>query len=81
MNGKIALRTIVYFLATSLVSALIGLALVTAVHPGSVETKERLGDGVLQDRKVDMADNFMDLGRNLFPDNLFKAAFQTVSLS
>jgi len=26
---------------------------------------------------VDIVDNFMDLGRNLFPDNLFLASFQT----
>ncbi len=78
MNGMIALRTIVYFLATSFVSALLGLALVCAIHPGSVETKERLGDGHTQERNMELVDNFLDLGRNIFPDNLFKAAFQTV---
>ena len=77
MNGMIALRTIVYFLATSLISALIGLALVLTVHPGRVETKAVLGNGNTADRKIDIVDNFLDLGRNLFPDNIFKAAFQT----
>ena len=77
MNGMIALRTIVYFLTTSLISALIGLALVLTIHPGRVETKAALGDGNTEDRKVDIVDNFLDLGRNLFPDNLFQAAFQT----
>ena len=78
MNGMIALRTIVYFLVTSLISSLIGLALVLTIHPGSVETKNQLGDGTQEAKNIDMVDNFMDLGRNLFPDNLFKAAFQTV---
>ena len=78
MNGKIALRTIVYFLVTSLISALIGLVLVLVVHPGNAETKSILGSGNTEERKVDIVDNFMDLGRNLFPDNLFLASFQTV---
>eukprot|EP00093_Oithona_nana_P013671 13671.XXX_555905_561671_1 [CDS] Oithona nana genome sequencing. len=77
MNGKIALRTIVYFLVTSLISALIGLVLVLVVHPGNAETKSILGSGNTEERKVDIVDNFMDLGRNLFPDNLFLASFQT----
>ncbi len=78
MNGMIALRTIVYFLITSLISALIGLVLVLLIHPGNPETKSVLGDGNTADRKVDIVDNFLDLGRNLFPDNLFQASFQTV---
>ena len=79
MNGMIALRTIVYFLVTSLISALLGLAMVLIIHPGNPETKTLLGDGNTAERKVDIVDNFLDLGRNLFPDNLFQASFQTVS--
>lgn len=74
----IALRTIIYFLATSLISAIIGLVLVLAIHPGNAETKAELGDGTTETRNIDIVDNFMDLGRNLFPDNLFQASFQTV---
>ena len=80
MNGMIALRTIVYFLVTSLISALLGLAMVLIIHPGNPETKNLLGDGNTAERKVDIVDNFLDLGRNLFPDNLFQASFQTVSI-
>ena len=80
MNGMIALRTIVYFLVTSLISALLGLAMVLIIHPGNPETKTLLGDGNTAERKVDIVDNFLDLGRNLFPDNLFQASFQTVSI-
>ena len=57
MNGMIALRTIVFFLTTSLISSLIGLALVLAVHPGSTETKNLLGDGTTEDRKVGCSSN------------------------
>ena len=36
--------------------------------------------GTTEEKKIDMIDNFLDLGRNLIPDNLFQAAFQTVRL-
>ena len=78
MNGMIAMRTIIYFLVTSLLSAIIGLILVLLIHPGNPETKAELGNGNTEARQVDIVDNFMDLGRNLFPDNMFKASFQTV---
>merc|ERR1719394_206244 len=77
MNGMVALRTIVYFLTTSLISALVGLVLVLWIHPGNPETKKIVGDGNTEERKIDIVDNFMDLGRNLFPDNLFLASFKT----
>ena len=94
MNGMIALRTIVFFIVTSLLSACVGLVLVIAIHPGNPETKTLLGagltvqvfltlplfilSGTTDEKKIDIIDNFLDLGRNLIPDNLFQAAFQTV---
>merc|ERR1719361_2595542 len=81
MNGMIAMRTIIYFLVTSLLSAIIGLILVLLIHPGNPETKATLGNGNTEARQVDIVDNFMDLGRNLFPDNMFKASFQTAYTS
>lgn len=77
MNGMIALRTIMYFIATSLISACVGLILVVVIHPGSSEVKTLLGSGTTTEKKIDIIDNFLDLGRNLIPDNLFKAAFET----
>jgi len=77
MNGMVALRTIVYFMATSLIASLVGLILVILVHPGNPETKTLLGAGTTEEKKVSILDNFLDLGRNVFPDNLFQAAFLT----
>jgi Na+/H+-dicarboxylate symporter len=48
MNGMIALRTLVYFLLTSLVSSLLGLLLVITIHPGTPQTKLLLGAGMQQ---------------------------------
>jgi len=77
LNGKMAVRTIVYFLTTSLISSLIGLVLVLVIHPGSSETKQLLGEGSTKQRAVDLVDNFLDLGRNLIPNNVFQASMET----
>ncbi|XP_049763079.1 excitatory amino acid transporter isoform X1 [Schistocerca serialis cubense] len=75
MNGKIAARTLLYFALTSLLNAILGTALVLAIHPGNPATKSALGVGT-EDRQAHILDSFLDLGRNVFPDNLFQAAFQ-----
>ena len=77
MNGMMALRTIIFFMVTSLLAACVGLVLVIAVHPGTPEMKAVVGDGVQEERKIDILDNFLDLGRNVVPNNLFQATFQT----
>ena len=45
MSGMIAVRTIAYFLATSLLAAILGLILVVAIHPGTASLKDELGSG------------------------------------
>jgi len=77
MSGMIAFRTITYFLLTSLLSATVGLVLVVSIHPGDYTMKQVLGDGNTEAKKTDIVDTFLDLGRNLLPDNLFQAAFQS----
>jgi len=77
MSGMIAFRTITYFLLTSLLSATVGLVLVVSIHPGDYTMKKVLGDGNTEAKKTDIVDTFLDLGRNLLPDNLFQAAFQS----
>ena len=80
----IALRTILFFILTSLISAVVGLGLVVMMHPGNPDTKADMAlaeDNSLASKKGDIVDNFLDLGRNLIPDNLFRAAFETVRSS
>ncbi|KAL1139515.1 hypothetical protein AAG570_006498 [Ranatra chinensis] len=76
-NRKIAIRTLTYFVSTSLLNVLIGLALVLSFHPGDPTVKA--GAAAVQShdvRKVSLLDGFLDMGRNLVPDNLFQAAFE-----
>ncbi|XP_034101046.1 excitatory amino acid transporter isoform X1 [Drosophila albomicans] len=75
MNGKIALRTLIYFASTSLFNAALGIALVLLIHPGNPDLHN--ADDRATDRKaVKLLDSLLDLGRNVFPDNLFQASIQ-----
>ncbi|KAK0175455.1 hypothetical protein PV327_009203 [Microctonus hyperodae] len=75
MNGKIAVRTLVYFILTSLLNAILGVALALLIHPGNSGMKESTAPST-HTRAVNILDSLLDLGRNMFPDNLFQAAFQ-----
>ncbi|XP_034945744.1 excitatory amino acid transporter [Chelonus insularis] len=75
MNGKIAVRTLVYFIFTSLLNAILGVALSLLIHPGNYDMKD-LTTASTSTRAVNILDSLLDLGRNMFPENLFQAAFQ-----
>ncbi|XP_021916878.1 excitatory amino acid transporter-like isoform X3 [Zootermopsis nevadensis] len=75
LNGKIAFRTLIYFVLTSLTNAILGTILVLLIHPGNPHKKLDLGEESVN-RHTHILDGLMDLGRNMFPDNLFQAAFQ-----
>lgn len=75
MNGKIALRTLVYFATTSFFNALLGICLVLLIHPGDPNLHNN-SDRSANNHAANLLDSLLDLGRNVFPDNLFQAAFQ-----
>ncbi|XP_039496978.1 excitatory amino acid transporter isoform X1 [Drosophila santomea] len=75
MNGKIALRTLVYFASTSFFNAALGIALVMLIHPGNPDL-HNADDRSTDRRAVNLLDSLLDLGRNVFPDNLFQASIQ-----
>ncbi|XP_042243533.1 excitatory amino acid transporter-like isoform X2 [Homarus americanus] len=82
MNGRIVVRTVLYFMATSLLNAFLGVMLAIAIHPGSPLAKQALTQGlnnsVTTNSNINILDGFLDLGRNIFPDNIFQASFQQV---
>ena len=45
MSGMIAVRTIFYFLSTSLIAAILGLIMVVAIHPGDSNLKTEVAEG------------------------------------
>lgn len=62
MNGKIAIRTLVYFFLTSLTNAILGTFLVLSIHPGDPLNKGGLREESV-DREVHILDGILDLGR------------------
>ncbi|XP_043195057.1 excitatory amino acid transporter 2-like isoform X1 [Amphibalanus amphitrite] len=75
MNGKIAMRTVIYFVLTSLLNAVLGILLVVAIHPGDPTMRNAIEQSD-QSRRATIMDGLLDLGRNVFPDNLFQASFE-----
>ncbi|XP_076296288.1 excitatory amino acid transporter 2 isoform X1 [Lasioglossum baleicum] len=75
MNGMIAVRTLVYFILTSLLNAILGVILVLLIHPGNPGIRKSMATSH-NGRAVNILDSLLDLGRNMFPDNIFQAAFQ-----
>ena len=62
MNGKIAMRTVVYFVLTSLLNAVLGILLVVAIHPGDPTMRNAIEQSD-QSRRATIMDGLLDLGR------------------
>ncbi|XP_018575259.1 excitatory amino acid transporter isoform X2 [Anoplophora glabripennis] len=76
LNGRIALRTLLYFFCTSVVNAVLGVALVLIIHPGDTGLKPVLKEETELTRASTVLDSLLDLGRNIVADNIFQATFQ-----
>ncbi|XP_062917575.1 excitatory amino acid transporter 2-like [Mobula hypostoma] len=76
-SGRMGTRALAYYMTTTVIAAALGVILVIIIHPGnpklrtSVNTRSKNPD-------VSSLDAFMDLIRNLFPENLVQACFQQV---
>ena len=62
MNGKIALRTLVYFVSTSFFNAILGTILVLLIHPGNASMDQSLQDHN-NGKALNLMDSLLDLGR------------------
>ncbi|CAC5372981.1 SLC1A2 [Mytilus coruscus] len=77
-SGKMGLRAICYYFGTTFCAIILGIVLVTAIHPGDENLRPKdLGDGKGDDR-VSSIDAFLDLIRNVFPTNIVQACFAHV---
>jgi proton glutamate symport protein len=84
--GRLGIRTLVYYLCTSMIAILLGLTLVNLVQPGVSGN----GAGILQDRDLSAFEteqrtvdqrtagrglsDFLDVFRQMVPPNIFSAA-------
>uniref|UniRef100_UPI00398ED15A excitatory amino acid transporter 2-like isoform X1 n=2 Tax=Pristiophorus japonicus TaxID=55135 RepID=UPI00398ED15A len=76
-SGRLGTRAMVYYMSTTIIAAVLGVILVLAIHPGDPALKKQLGEGKKND-EVSSLDAFLDLIRNLFPENLVQACFQQI---
>ncbi|XP_026489449.1 excitatory amino acid transporter isoform X1 [Vanessa tameamea] len=76
MSGKIAVRTLLYFILTSMFNAFLGILLAMLIHPGQPDLREDSIAAFENKRDHSILDSLLDIGRNIFPDNIVQAAFQ-----
>jgi solute carrier family 1 (glial high affinity glutamate transporter), member 2 len=62
MNGKIALRTFVYFASTSMFNAVLGVSLALLIHPGDPDLHSS-ADTAGNTKSLSLMDSILDLGR------------------
>ncbi|GIY23699.1 hypothetical protein CDAR_529811 [Caerostris darwini] len=79
-SGKMGARALVYYFSTTILAAIVGIILVLIIHPGDPSIKEEVGTGT-EEKKVSTLDAFLDLIRNMFPENLLQACFQQAETS
>jgi len=76
-NGNVAVRTIVYFVLTSVFNVCLGLTLGLLVKPGNLDLlSTNTTTSFTGPKKLNVMDGFLDMGRNLLPENLFQATIQ-----
>jgi len=76
ISGKVGGRAVGYYMATTVMAVILGIILVTVIHPGAVSTEDDESVRVGESRNVTAVDTLLDLARNLFPPNLVQACTQ-----
>lgn len=71
LSGRIGIRAVVYYMATTFSAVVLGIILVSAIHPGRGNPDEIVKAGT--GRNVTTVDTLMDLIRNLFPPNIVES--------
>lgn len=63
LSGKIAVRTLAFFVATNVISILYGLSLALLFRPGDSDVEKDSHIALSDSRTTGIRDNLMDLGR------------------
>merc|ERR1719282_716127 len=74
LSGKVGLRAVTYYFATTILAVILGIILVTAIHPG-VGGQDK-GSKKINARDVTTPDTLMDLVRQTVPPNIVQATMQ-----
>ncbi|XP_016332419.1 excitatory amino acid transporter 2-like isoform X2 [Sinocyclocheilus anshuiensis] len=77
-SGRMGSRAMVYYMSTTVIAAVLGVILVLGMHPGNPKLRSGQVSSAPKNQEVSSMDAFLDLIRNLFPENLVQACFQQV---
>ncbi|XP_003442568.1 solute carrier family 1 member 9 isoform X1 [Oreochromis niloticus] len=78
-SGRMGSRAMVYYMSTTVIAAVLGVILVLGIHPGNPKLRGGNSSSTsTKNQEVSSLDAFLDLIRNLFPENLVQACFQQV---
>lgn len=80
-SGRIGFRALTYYMATTILAAVVGIAMVLIIHPGNPEIKPQVIDTLGEEAKISTIDAILDIIRNMVPENLVQACFQQVQTS
>uniref|UniRef100_A0A3B3WDX7 Amino acid transporter n=1 Tax=Poecilia mexicana TaxID=48701 RepID=A0A3B3WDX7_9TELE len=78
-SSRLGLITVSYYLWTTFVAVIVGIMMVSIIHPGGAAQKEDSEDS--GKHIMSSADALLDLIRNMFPSNLVQATFQQPTVS
>ncbi|XP_015666403.1 excitatory amino acid transporter 5 [Protobothrops mucrosquamatus] len=73
-SSRLGIITITYYLWTTFVAVIVGIIMVSIIHPGGAAQKEVTEEGAKP--IMSSADALLDLIRNMFPANLVEATFK-----
>lgn len=80
-SGRIGFRALTYYSVTTVLAAIVGIAMVLIIHPGDPKIKSTVMAPKAEDTKVSTLDAILDIIRNMVPENLVQACFQQVQTS
>ncbi|XP_043252878.1 excitatory amino acid transporter-like [Colletes gigas] len=75
-SGRMGLRALTYYTVTTILAAIVGILMVSIIHPGDPRIKSTISAPRSDDTKVTTLDAFLDIIRNMVPENLVQACFQ-----
>ncbi|XP_069644815.1 excitatory amino acid transporter 5 isoform X3 [Haliaeetus albicilla] len=73
-SSRLGIITVTYYLWTTFVAVIVGIIMVSIIHPGGAAQKEDTEEGGKP--IMSSADALLDLIRNMFPANLVEATFK-----
>ncbi|KAL3094992.1 hypothetical protein niasHS_006343 [Heterodera schachtii] len=74
-SGRVGSLAVAYYLATTAIAVITGIILVLSIHPGNPENHRAIVS-TREVKRVNTVDTFLDLIRNMFPENIVQATMQ-----